>query len=208
MAQDTGGHEAAAPIFKRSRATYTQLIDPFHTVSSLYEMVNVPTGVWIDEEGMIVRPGEVAYVKKMKLGPVAVDGDAYVAALKDWVENGPKSKYVLEKELTLDRLENKHEANRFSHEADAWFKLAAYFKINGMDEKAETYFDKAQSLNEASWNYHRQDWSFLPNMGETMKRFNAKVKETTESGSVYYAPNDLSNPNAESNANAAKPKDD
>ena len=42
---------AAAP-------TYPCLIDERHEVAERYNMVNVPTSVWIDEQGRIVRPAE------------------------------------------------------------------------------------------------------------------------------------------------------
>ncbi len=38
------------------------LIDVQHTVATLHNMVNVPTGVWFDETGRIVRPNETAYI--------------------------------------------------------------------------------------------------------------------------------------------------
>ena len=61
MAQDTGGEEAAGEFYDAASASYTTLIDVGHTVSSLYNMTNVPTGVWIDEEGQIVRINEGTY---------------------------------------------------------------------------------------------------------------------------------------------------
>ena len=83
VAEDTAGEEAAGKFWDRAKATYTQLLDPTHLVSTLYNMTNVPTGVWINEEGRIVRPNEVAYSSKteMTLGgkTLSADGDAYVA---------------------------------------------------------------------------------------------------------------------------------
>lgn len=49
VAEDTAGEAAAGPWYDKAMATYTTLIDRDHVVSSLYHMVNVPTGVWIDE---------------------------------------------------------------------------------------------------------------------------------------------------------------
>ena len=83
MAQDTGGAKDAGPWIdplkyvsvkpdlppatietakKIGPLSYTVLIDEKHLVSKLYNMVNVPTGVWINEQGRIVRPNEVAFV--------------------------------------------------------------------------------------------------------------------------------------------------
>jgi hypothetical protein len=205
VAQDTGGLEVVRPIYEDAGATFTALVDPLHTVSSLYRMVNVPTGVWIDEEGRIVRPPEVAYVKKMALGSVAVNGDAYTAALRDWVAKGSASEFALSPDEIRERVTTaRHASETFVDQADATFRLGAYFKQRGDDERAARYWAKAQELNPDSWNYHRQDWSFLPTMAETMKNFTAKVRQTGEEGKVYYAPNELSNPQAEENARKAQ----
>ena len=45
--------EAASP-------TYPCLIDRDHRLADLYNMVNVPQAVWIDEAGRVVRPAEAA----------------------------------------------------------------------------------------------------------------------------------------------------
>jgi hypothetical protein len=62
VAQDTGGAKDAGPWIAAGKPEYTVLIDEKHLVSRLYNMVNVPTGVWINEHGQIVRPNEVAFV--------------------------------------------------------------------------------------------------------------------------------------------------
>jgi len=67
-AQDTGGEDAAGSIFQRANVTYTAIIDVNHTISSLYNFVNVPSAVWIDEEGRIVRYNEGTYASSHKLG--------------------------------------------------------------------------------------------------------------------------------------------
>ena len=66
-AQDSGGEAAAGPWFDRAHATFTQIVDETHLISSLYNMVNVPTGVWINEKGIIVRPPETAYSSNVEL---------------------------------------------------------------------------------------------------------------------------------------------
>ena len=57
VAEDTNGVKDAGPWITAAKPTYIALIDEKHLVSKLYNMVNVPTGVWIDEHGkMHERP--------------------------------------------------------------------------------------------------------------------------------------------------------
>ena len=58
VAQDTGGEAVAGPIFDAANATYTQVVDENHIISSVFNFVNVPSSAWIDEEGRIVRIDE------------------------------------------------------------------------------------------------------------------------------------------------------
>ena len=53
--------EAARPWIEAARPTHPALIDRRHLVADLYNMVNVPTVVWVDEVGRIVRPNDVAF---------------------------------------------------------------------------------------------------------------------------------------------------
>ena len=88
MAQDTGGEAAAGEWFDKAGATYTQIVDENHLISRLYNMVNVPTGVWIDEEGRIVRYNEGTYAKSHKMGTIEFGRDDYLPAVRDWIEKG------------------------------------------------------------------------------------------------------------------------
>ena len=134
-----------------------------HSISTAYQFINVPMGIWIDEHGRVVRPAEPAWTsdQTMKIGQknIVTEGTAYLTALRDWVANGDKSKYVLSDEEFARRVKPR---SKEEMEADASFKLAVYFHQNGNDELAEKYFAKAQQLNPDDWNYHRQDWSFTP----------------------------------------------
>lgn len=182
-AQDTGGEPAAGKFYDRAKATFTTLIDREHVVSTLYHLVNVPSGVWIDEEGRIVRPGEVAYTTPQVLGQ-AVGGDRYVAALRDWVARGAESPHVLAGEKLQQRLPRRGaELAR----ADAAFRLGVFFHEAGREDLANRYWEQAQSLNPESWNYHRQDWSFTPK--EAMRNWMRKFGQLK--GKPYYAPLDL-----------------
>jgi hypothetical protein len=120
-------------------------------------------GVWIDEKGMVVRPPETAYTKNqtLKVGAksVTTEGEAYVAALRDWVQKGSSSVYALSDDEYEKRVKPRPENEM---QAEASFKLAVHFRESGQAELAGKHFQRAQQLHPDNWNYHRQDWSFTP----------------------------------------------
>jgi tetratricopeptide (TPR) repeat protein len=185
VAQDTGGVPVAKPFYDAAKATFTALVDVNHTVSSLYDMVNVPTAVWIDETGKIVRHDEDAYSKSYTIPGYKFGNDVYRPAVYDWVKNGAKSQYVQSPETVLAKLPKRGENEAL---ADANFKLGVWFYAQGDRERANKYWDEAQKLNPDSWNYHRQDWSFLE-QSETMKNWLAKFRALGDK--PYYRPLDL-----------------
>ena len=180
-AQDSGGEAVARKFYDKAGATFTSLVDPHHTVSGLYQMVNVPSGVWIDEEGRMVRPPEVAYSHTMQVLTVKLPGDEYVAALRDWIENGAASKYALSPEEMRKRLAPPDDQLAL---AEANFKLGVYLHELGDDDAAKGYWAESQKLAPDNWNYHRQAWSFTPK--EANKLWFQKVRNLN--GKPYYAP--------------------
>ncbi len=172
-AQDTGGEAAAGKWYDAAKATYTTLIDTGHAVSSAYQLINVPSGVWIDEQGRVVRPPETAAPKtqELKIGvkSIATQGEDYVAALRDWVAKGDKSEFVLSDNEYKRRVKQRSPQEQ---EADAAFKLAVALHEKGQKELAQKWWQRAQTLNPESWNYHRQDWSFSTDAGKKwMEKF-------------------------------------
>jgi hypothetical protein len=120
-------------------------------------------GVWIDERGRIVRNPEPAwtYTRTDLFGgkPITTDGDAYLAALRDWIANGEASPHVLSDEEFARRVTPRSAAEM---EADASFKLAVWLQQHGRADLAAKHFARAQTLNPDDWKYHRQEWSFTP----------------------------------------------
>jgi hypothetical protein len=173
VAQDTGGESAAGEFYDAAKASYTTLIDTEHSISSLYHMTNVPSGVWINEDGRMVRPVEPASTasKTLTLGDKAIHtmGDVYISALRDWVEKGESSKFAMTPEQLRQHLKPRQADEQ---EADASFRLGVYFYKTGQRESAEKYWQHAQKLHPESWNYHRQEWFFTPE--EQNKKWYAK----------------------------------
>ncbi len=184
FAEDTGGEEAAGGVFDAANVTYTAIIDVDHTISSLYNFVNVPSGVWIDEEGRIVRWNEGTYAAQHKLGTIEFGSDLYVPALRDWVAKGADSEYVwTPEEVAAHIIPRTDDAEK----AEPTFKLGVYFQQQGDEERANKHWEESQRLNPDSWNFHRQDWSFTPN--EAGPNWLEKVQ--TLGDKPYYQPMDL-----------------
>src|SRR6478752_9706128 len=102
VAEESRGTDHARPWIEQAKSDYWQLIDAEHRLEDLYNLVNVPQAVWIDEAGRIVRPPETAgstdHFRLMDrttrtLAPEhqAARQDArtaYMDAVRDWVLTG------------------------------------------------------------------------------------------------------------------------
>ena len=187
MAEDTGGEAAAGEWYDRAEATYTTLIDVTHRVSSLYNLVNVPSGIWVDEEGRIKRINEGTYSEVILNGVVGTEN--YRPAVRDWVLHGADSPYVWSREQVRAKIRQRtpDEAR-----AEPMFKLGVYWFESGNEARARTYWERAQELFPDSWNFHRQDWSFTDD-GSSGDRFQEKAQSTDlyDGDTPYYAPLDL-----------------
>ena len=187
VAQDTNGVKDAGPWITAAHPTYTALIDEKHLVSKLYNMVNVPTGVWIDEQGRIVRPNEVAFVDDRFKDFSGLDSAPYLNALADWVEKGDKSIYVMSEERLREKLMMNNSDIAL---AAAEFGLGEYLYKSGYLTEAIPHFKSAQRLNPKSWNYKRQAYALSDAKRDYGTTFMDEVEKAGGS-KVYYAPPDL-----------------
>ncbi len=126
--------EAARPWIEAAQPAYPCLIDRTHHVADLYNLVNVPQAVWIDEHGRIVRPPEIAgsndgfrqVNRTTGVVPEAVLAERvriktqYMDAVRDWVLHGAASVNVLDAERAAARLKLPQDA---ASEAHARFRL-------------------------------------------------------------------------------------
>jgi hypothetical protein len=152
---------------RAARPTYPCLIDENHLVAELYDMVNVPTAVWVDERGRIVRPAESGgsndAFRKMDPATFAMPEDAaasgrkarsiYVDALRDWVTNGERSRFVYDSAEAVRRTRVPTDEASL---AMAWFRLGKYFNEKGDLAAAQKYLKKAVALRPESWCIRRQ----------------------------------------------------
>ena len=172
--------EAARPSIEEANADYPSLVDQAHVVDELFGIVNVPNGVWIDEEGMIVRPAEPAHPGRnpftesfrtmdvSKLPPdvaevlvearkIRTDPDAYVAMLRDWVEHGSASRFALDPQEVVrrSRPRGNDEAT-----AAAEFELGQHLHREGDHDAAIPHWREAHRLDPDNWTYKRNAWNF------------------------------------------------
>lgn len=187
VAQDTGGEEAAGYIFDDANVSYTDIIDVNHQISSLYNLVNVPSGVWIDEQGKIMRINEGTYAKEHMNG--AWGTNDYVPIVRDWVKKGADSEYVWDRDKVRESIvQRTPEAER----AQPAFRLGGYYFTNDNDEKAEQYWTMAQELDPTSWNYLRQDLLYEEG-GSAGPEWRARREKIEGAGGNYYAPLEIEN---------------
>ena len=194
IAQDTGGARDAGPWITREKLDYTVLIDEQHAVTQRYGMVNVPTAVWINEQGRIVRPSEVAYVDDRYKAFHHIDAAPYLDAIRDWAQNGDRSRYVFSEEEMKQRLKM---SNPERAQADAEFALAEYLYKKGFGAEAIAHFKEAQRLAPDNWNYKRQAWALSDAERDYGTTFMNEVKKLN--GKSYYEPRRL--PEAEKKKN-------
>jgi hypothetical protein len=191
--EDTLSRNAATP-------TYPCLIDEQHIVAERYNMVNVPTAVWINEAGRIVRPAESAgaidgfrtldrATFQMPAEVAAAGKQArtrYIDALRDWVAKGDASVYALSPDEVRRRMHGRTE-----HEAlaTANFRLGQYLYQQGHRHAAQRYFAEAQRLHPENWSFTRQSWELEEPGKASGPEFWAAVEALGEK--PYYPPVNL-----------------
>ena len=126
--------EDARPWIERAVPTHPSLIDEDHRLGELYNMVNVPTVVWIDEEGRIARPNDVAFTTEKGGKYAHVSTEEQMALLRNWVrgELPRKPEEVLRGQVAPLSAE--------SQAARAHFGLGWWLHQSGRPDAAQRHF--------------------------------------------------------------------
>lgn len=166
--------EAAQP-------THPSLIDTQHLVADLYNMVNVPTVVWIDEGGRIVRPNDVAFGTDTFKAMTGIDSAKHHDALRAWVR-GEASVMPDDARRSLQTL-----PTRRDQEARAEFGLAFWLFSQGRLDAAEKHFLRGEDLAPHDFMIRRGS---LPIRGiDPMGPVFAKmIADWQAAGNSYYRP--------------------
>jgi hypothetical protein len=182
---DTLGGVGCRAFIEAAKPEHPSLIDQHHVLADLFGVINIPSSVWIDERGMIVRPAEAApappraasapprlnlpsqvpqrFAEMMvEAGKIKQSAEEYHAALRDWVAHGGASPYALGPEEVIKRSRPRDRDKSLGH---AHFALATELEIQGDHEAAIQHFREAHRLVPESWTFRRQAWS-LERVGE------------------------------------------
>ena len=125
VGMDTLGEKGCRSFMEAAKPTHPALIDQHHVLASAFGVVNIPSSIWIDEDGMIMRPAEAAPAPPTgasapglnaptQLPPrfiamfteaskIPSDPTGYHDALKDWVAKGAGSRFALSPEEVIAR---------------------------------------------------------------------------------------------------------
>jgi hypothetical protein len=137
--------DAPRPYVRNAKATHPSLVDTEHRVADLYNMVNVPTVIWIDEDGRIVRPNDVHYVSSEYSSITRFHPRKPLNALRAWVRGEAEA---LPDELAgkaIDELVAMPTAT--DQEARAAFAIGWHLAQQpGKAEAAEAWFQRAGAL--------------------------------------------------------------
>jgi hypothetical protein len=175
-------------------------------LDELLGVVNVPSGVWIDERGVIVRAPEPAFPWRPRqpsdelmaqlpalvaeqlreAEKIRIEPDRYVAALRDWVAHGADSRFALSREAVAGRSAARSEQHS---RAAASFELGQHLHRAGYTADAVEWFREAHRLQPENWTYKRQAWSLAdPLQGPTELYDSDWLTEVRQLGAENYYP--------------------
>jgi hypothetical protein len=186
---------------------HPSLLDRAHVVDELFGFVNVPSSVWIDEEGVIVRPAETANVdvspaeriERGTLDPsrftpemlelilgLRYENELYVAGLRDWVARGADSEWAKSPDEVVER---SRVCGDDQARAAAHFELGAELHRRGDAAAAQRHWREAHRLDDANWTYKRQAWSLVsPDQGPSEEYEGDFLRDVQRTGVENFYP--------------------
>lgn len=164
VAEESRGADHARPWIDQAKSEYWQLIDTEHRLEDLYNLVNVPQAIWIDEQGRIVRPPETAgstdHFRRMDLKARTMTPEdqaarlaarvAYMDAVRAWVRTGKHAMPADAARLNLPKVTPE------IAEARARFRLGVWLRANGRAAEGDRQMAEASRLHPDSWSLWRQ----------------------------------------------------
>ena len=173
--------EDARPWIEAAQPAHPALIDTRHVLADLYNIVNVPTVVWIDERGRIVRPNDVAFGTDTFRHITGIEAARHLGAVRAWVRGEAPAL----PETTVRALQALPTAG--DQQARAEFGLGEWLFEQGRLELAERHFLRAGELAPHDFTIRRGTMPIrgIDPMGP---QFRAMLQEWVTAGKPYYRP--------------------
>jgi hypothetical protein len=173
--------DEARPWIDKAQPTHPTLIDTRHVLADLYNVVNVPTIVWIDERGRIVRPNDVAFGADTFKHITGLESARHLGALRAWVRGeGPA--------LSADEvLRHQPLPSASDQQARAEFGLGQWLWARGRVEAAERHFVRGGELAPHDFTIRRGTMPMrgIDPMGP---QFREMLQDWVGGGQPYYKP--------------------
>ena len=171
----------ARPWIEQAAPQHPSLIDGEHVVAHHYGMINVPTMVWIDAAGQIVRPNDVALTNDMFKDFTGVESGPRMAALRAWAHDGTLPEHEdARAELMLPTAAEQL--------ARAEFTLGWYLHRAGRRVAAERHFLRAGELSPHDWTIRRGTFPIRGIDPMQSTEMADLMREWIEAGRPYYRP--------------------
>jgi hypothetical protein len=129
--------------------THPSLIDTTWIAADRYHVENVPTVYWIDEEGCIVRPQDVAFGSNAFQEFTGVDAFVHQTALREWV-TGARPALSPEDVDEFQRVPSAQDQL-----ARTEFALGRWLWSQGRSAEARPHLDRAEELAPRLWTLWR-----------------------------------------------------
>jgi len=180
VALDRSADDARSWI-EAARPGHPALVDTRHVVADLYNVVNVPTGVWIDERGRIARPNDATFGADTFRHITGIDSGRHLGTLRAWVR-GETSPPAPARVRELQAL-----PTAADQQARAEFGLGEWLYRQGRPEAAARHFQRAGQLAPHDFTIRRGTMPMrgIDPMGP---EFRAMVQDWAQGGRRYYQP--------------------
>lgn len=186
---EMSGPDASRDLIEAASPEHPSLLDPTHKMDALFGVVNIPNVVWIDEQGIIVRPPEPGWPTGASSMPSdMLESMPQVSSAPNAPaapEGGPGQWDVLgsgqDRGAYVDAIRDwvaNGEDSRYVMSPDevvaasqprstdasrgaAHFELANDLWLAGEREAAIEHFNACHRLQPDNWTYKRQAWSLI-----------------------------------------------
>jgi len=139
----------ARPFIEEAHPTHPSLIDSEHRLAELYHVTNVPTLIWIDEQGRVVRPHDSQYATDTFTAFHHKRSGPYLDMIRAWVREGAGT--LAEDEVRSHQVAPTPETQL----ARAERALAWHLHQTGREEAAARHFERAGELAPGDWTIRR-----------------------------------------------------